>query len=263
MRPVLYEALARKAFGLGNLVFVMGKNEVPAAAVNVYLVAERSAVHCRALYVPAGSALAPGRRPADFALLCRLPQREVGRVALFLGVLYPYAVEHVLHRPVRKATVSLIAGHVEVYVSARRGIRVTLLYEPGDEVLNVAYVFGGLEPYRRVVYVHLAHDGVNLFYGHCGILVRRYARLLRARDYLVVDVGIVARIGYRIPLLFEVFPYNVVYERLKAVTYVRLARDGYAAGIHLYFALFEGHEFFLSPCQSVVNSHLRSPFPVR
>ena len=258
MSPVLCKALARKAFGLRNLVFVVGENEVPAAAVDIYLVAECGAVHSRALYVPARPALTPGGIPAYFALLCRLPQCKVGGVPLLVGVFNAHAVEHILDRAVGKAAVGGEAGHVEIDVSACRGVCVAAFYQLCYEVDYVADVFGGFKPYVGVVYAELAHYLVGIFNHHLGVLVGGDARLVAARDDFVVDVGVVARILYVIALLLKVFAHYVVDERLKAVAYVRLARYRYAAGIHLYFARFDGLELLFLSGKRIVNSHNNS-----
>ena len=48
-----------RAFALGDFVFVMGKHQVDAAAVDVEGLAEQSLAHRRAFNVPAGTAAAP------------------------------------------------------------------------------------------------------------------------------------------------------------------------------------------------------------
>ncbi len=52
------------AFALGDLVFVMGKHQIDAAAMDVERLAQIFLRHGRAFDVPAGPAAAPGRFPA-------------------------------------------------------------------------------------------------------------------------------------------------------------------------------------------------------
>jgi hypothetical protein len=75
---------ARKCFGLGNFVLVVGEDEVEAAAVQVDLLAEVPQRHRRALNVPARPAGAPGAIPGGLARLRALPEREVHRVLFAL-----------------------------------------------------------------------------------------------------------------------------------------------------------------------------------
>ena len=113
------------------------ENQIHAAAVNVELFAEIFASHGRALAVPSGESLAPGRRPAhDVFGLRFFPQSEVHLVALL-----PYSVEftagvaHLLKiTPRQHAVVEILIvfHHVEIDRSvAHIGIsRVeNLLYE--------------------------------------------------------------------------------------------------------------------------------------
>src|SRR5262249_27645462 len=82
MRPVPGERhLARERLTLRDLVFVVGKDQVGPATMDVELLAQRFADHSRALDVPAGAAATPGARPRRLAWLGRLPQREITRIA--------------------------------------------------------------------------------------------------------------------------------------------------------------------------------------
>lgn len=62
---------------LRQLVIVMRELEVDAAGVYVERVAAHVGRHGRALYVPAGPARAPRRRPRRLARLAALPQGKV------------------------------------------------------------------------------------------------------------------------------------------------------------------------------------------
>ena len=237
----------------------MGEDEVSPAAVDVDLIAEGGAVHRRALDVPAGAALAPRRIPADLAGLGRLPEREVVGMALCIVIFDAHAVERVLLVPPRELPVGGEGIDVKVDVTVVCGISVPR----GDERLHkgndVADVLRRLEPEGGVVHIELAHHMVDLFYHHLGILVRRDARLLGAGDDLVVHVGVVAGIRHLVALFFEELAEDIVEHRLKGVADVGLARHRDAAGIHLDLPLLEGHKFFLSSRQRIINFHLVSP----
>ena len=105
MHPIFYEPFAGQRFGLRYFVFVVGKYEISAAAVNIYLIAERLSVHRRAFYMPAGATLSPGGFPENLAFFSRFPEREIERVALVLVVVYSYAVKRVFKISVRKSAV--------------------------------------------------------------------------------------------------------------------------------------------------------------
>ena len=84
VHPVSGEGLAVGRLALGDLVLVVREDQILAAGVNVDLLAQIFLGHHGALDVPAGTALAPVGLPVGLALLLRLPEHEVGRVALAL-----------------------------------------------------------------------------------------------------------------------------------------------------------------------------------
>src|SRR5690348_12398970 len=79
VQPVFDEGPAGRAFALGNLVLVMGKNQILAAQMEVKTFSEHFHAHGAALDVPAGPAFTPRTRPEHVAVLrhTRLPEREV------------------------------------------------------------------------------------------------------------------------------------------------------------------------------------------
>src|SRR5262245_58301266 len=82
VHPEIDEALAARTLALRDFVFVMRKDEILAAAVQIERGPAVLHAHRRALDVPARAAGAPGARPGGLARLRRLPQREIERVVL-------------------------------------------------------------------------------------------------------------------------------------------------------------------------------------
>src|SRR5262249_57330343 len=85
VHPEVREARSGPRLGLRDLVGVVNRDVVLAAAMDVEEVAEIFLRHGRALDVPARETLAPGTVPLHLPLLARggeLPQRAVGRVLL-------------------------------------------------------------------------------------------------------------------------------------------------------------------------------------
>src|SRR5690606_12808645 len=111
------------AAGLGELVLVVGEDQVEPAAVDVELVAEVAAGHGGALDVPAGPARAPRAGPGGVGRLLRLgglPQREVARVALAARVGVVGRL-HVVRALPGQAAVLGVGGDVEVDVTGAVG----------------------------------------------------------------------------------------------------------------------------------------------
>jgi len=70
------------ATALGDLVLMMGEDEVQPAAMDIEGHAQQLLRHSRALDMPAGPALAPGTVPAGLAFLGRFPQDEIAGTLL-------------------------------------------------------------------------------------------------------------------------------------------------------------------------------------
>ena len=95
MEPEARERLAGEGLGLGNFVFVMRKDKVFAAGVQVEAFPQHFHGHDGALDMPARAAGADDRVPGSLAGLGRLPQSEVaGAVFVVFVEIHPRAVFH-------------------------------------------------------------------------------------------------------------------------------------------------------------------------
>jgi hypothetical protein len=113
---------------------VVREDEVVAAAVHVEVEAEKPLGHGRALDVPAGTPVSPGRRPVGvLALLGRLPEREVERIVLAVGALDPLALIHLVDVAARQLPVARQGPDAEVDVAVRR-VGVAALHERLDQL---------------------------------------------------------------------------------------------------------------------------------
>ena len=114
VHPVARERRAAVgAAALRDLILVVREDEVDAAAVDVDGLAQMRADHRRTFDVPAGPAAAPRRVPADHALGDRLPQHEVGGIALERRDLDPGAGDHRLAVAAAQRAIIGIAGDAE------------------------------------------------------------------------------------------------------------------------------------------------------
>ncbi len=181
------------AFALGDLVLVVGEEEIEPAAVKVEGLSQELAAHGRALDVPAGATLAPRAVPRGLAGLGGLPQRKVERLALLLSDLDALAGLHVVELSLREPRIRGVLADLKVDVSL--GLVGDAL---GDERLDERDDLGnrvgdlgrdiGLEQVQRL--------GVGLEFAdeaggeRDGLL----AGLLRGVDDLVVDVRVIAHV---------------------------------------------------------------------
>src|SRR5206468_7244065 len=116
--PQLRQRRSPRSAGLCLLVFVVGEDEIAAAAVDLKSQAELLLRHRRALNVPTGSAAAPGRIPRGVLIwLLGLPQREIHRIALALRALHPLSLIHLAHSLMGDLAVLRVRRDREVDVS--------------------------------------------------------------------------------------------------------------------------------------------------
>src|SRR5690606_28139543 len=82
---------------LGQLVLVVGKDQVDAAAVDVESLAQVPPGHGRTFDMPARPTATPGGVPAALGVVRRLPQDEVHRVLLVWSDIDTRACQHLVH----------------------------------------------------------------------------------------------------------------------------------------------------------------------
>ena len=95
MHPVPGHGLAKTALALSDFVFMVGKNQVKAAAVDIEAFSQIFIGHGGAFDMPAGTALAPGAFPGGLAGFCLFPQSKVGGIPLAAVYSHPGAVQQV------------------------------------------------------------------------------------------------------------------------------------------------------------------------
>ena len=77
VHPVFCKRLVIGCLGLCDLIFMMRKDQILSAGMNIDLFAEITFAHDGALDVPAGTSLTPAGIPVRLAFLFRLPQYEI------------------------------------------------------------------------------------------------------------------------------------------------------------------------------------------
>ena len=122
VKPIVAEAFSRAALRLSYLILVVREYEVLTAAVNIYALTQKAHNHCRALYMPAGSAHSPGGPPCGLTGLRSLPEGEVEGVLLYIRDVNASARFEVLDEHTRELSV-----HTEVILEGDGRNRARLL----------------------------------------------------------------------------------------------------------------------------------------
>ena len=132
--PVAGKRLSGEALGLGDLVLMVRKDQVVAAAVDVDLVAQVQQVHRRAFDVPARPALAPRAVPTRLARLGRLPQGEIAFVLFLLAARHTRAGDGLIQPPSGELAIVGIGPHAEIDIAAGRDVGVLFLQQAGHHL---------------------------------------------------------------------------------------------------------------------------------
>jgi len=257
VHPVLHELLPRGRLALGHLVLVVGKDQVPSAAVDVEGLAQVAGTHGRALDVPARSARAPRALPGGLTRLRGLPQSEVLRVPLPLVHFDTGARGQLLHLAAGELAVAGEPGgvHVDVTVDA---VGQALLLEGLDDPDDVVDVLGG--PGEMV-------DGLDpqglealpvVGFDVAGQLPDGPAFLVGPVDELVVDVGDVQDEGDTVAFVLQVALDGVEDHRSDQVTDVAVHVDRRPADIHPHLPRGDRFEGLLPAGQRVIHTHASS-----
>ena len=261
VHPVVREGHAVAALALGDLVLVVGEDEVLPAAVDVDRPAQIAARHGGALDVPSGAAFAPGGGPARLAGLGGLPQREVHRVLLQLAGGDARAGLQLLERLVGELAVFRIAARAEVDVAILGGVGVALLHKRFDDGEDLADVLGGERVHGGGA--HVQPGGVH------AVFVDVFARnrevvgafLVRAADDLVVNVGEILHERDLHAAVFEIAAEHVEHADGAGVADVDEVVDRGAAGVNLRLARRDRHKLLFPARKGVVDFHVTlSPF---
>ena len=243
-----------RADALRDLVLVVGKHQVGAAAVDVETLAQQCPRHRRALDVPAGPPPAPRAFPAGLRGVRRFPQDKIHRIALVGRHLDAGAGDHVVGGAARQAAIVGERRHLEQHMAVRR-IGFALRDQPLDHRDHLADVFGR----ARLVGGRQAAQRRHVVLKPARRLLRHrvdgHAALLRPRDDLVVDVGDVAHIGHVIGAVgvAQQPEQHVEHHRRPRVADVGAVIDRGAADIHPHVVGIERRERPLAPRHAVVK----------
>ena len=94
-------ALGMRTAALRDLILMMRKQQIIAAAMNIKTMAKKLIRHRRAFDMPARASTSPGAWPARRLRIRGFPQDKIHRVALIGGHFHPCACNHVIHTPAR------------------------------------------------------------------------------------------------------------------------------------------------------------------
>ncbi len=266
VHPVVRKGAAVGTLALGDLVLVVGEDQILSAAVQVDGLAQMGAAHGAALDVPARAAHAVGAFPCRLAGLGGLPDGKVGgvflQVVLHLAAQLTVAALQIVQLEVAQLAVAFIALDPEVHVAVLCHIRMTGLNEILDDVQDLVDVLGGAGLNSRLAAVQTLGILEVLCLKALGDLLHRGALFLALGDELVVDVGDVGNVQYLVAAVFQIAAQGVEHDQRAGVADVDEVINGGTADVDAVLARHLRHEFFFLTGQGVKDLHGRFSFVV-
>ena len=237
MHPVAHKFFPGHAFALRNLCFMMRKNVIDAAAVNVELIAEQCRGHGATFDMPPRPSPPPGRIPANIAVLFipRFPKREVADV-FFLVLVAPDTSRRPQLFQIQMRQLSVFGKFIDAKVDrlVLRLICEIAFNQLGDHLdhareivrLGRARIFiGAFDPQSVEIFKKSALE-------RFGESVQRNFRLPRPANGFVIDIGDVHHPMHFEAAHFEV-PLQQIFENVGAkISNVRVAINRRSAGVH-------------------------------
>jgi len=235
VHPAVGKRLAGRAFALRDFVFVMGKRQVGATAMDVERFSQQLACHGRTLDVPAGPTGAELTGPLDFvgfAVLGAFPEHRIERIVLAVEHRDALARVQFVDRLAGQLAVTGKLAHRVVHVAIGRAVRQALLLQRPDHrqhlrdvVRGARFVRRAFDPQRIGVFMeridHAIGQGANAFAVFHG-----------TPDDLVVDVGNVAYVVDAIAASPQPALHHVERDHGTRMPQMTKIIDGHATNVH-------------------------------
>ena len=251
------------ALALGDLVLVVGEDQILTAAVQVDGPAQMGAAHGTALDMPAGAAHAIGAFPGGLAGLGSLPDGEVGgvflQVILHLAAQLAVAALQIVQLEVAQLAVFRVALDAEVDIPVLGNVGVAGIDQVLDDVQDLLDVLrctgldGGLFAVQTGGILEVLGLKALGHFLHGGAL------LLALLDELVINIGDVGDIDNLVAAVFQIAAQGIEHDQRAGIADVDIVVNGGAADIDAVFAGHLRHKLFLLTGQGVENLHKNSP----
>ena len=251
MQPVARKAIAR-CMRLRQLVFMVWKDKIRPAAMDIKAFAQIFAAHGRAFDMPARPPFAPGAGPADFAGFCRFPERKIQRVTLGLARCHARAALQVVDIAAGERAVFRQRTHVKIDVAAS-GIGMAAV----DDALHQRDDIANMLRHARMLVCrqHVQRSGVFKISGDIFFRQRFgvHAFLRGALDDLIVNIGKVLYKGHIPAAPLEIAADGIEYHQRPRIAEVDIVVCRRSAAVNANLPWLQGHEFLFFPVLRVVK----------
>ena len=258
MHPVVGKGLSRGALALGYLVFVMGKFQILAAAMDIKGIPQIFLAHGAAFDMPARPSLGKRAFPCRFPGFLRLPEREIHGIFFHIVDLDARPHFQIVQILPGELAIVLEALGIVIYVAVFRHISVPFLDKPGNQADNILDMLSRLGVHSRRADIQ-ALGVFEIF------LDKMFAQLLDGNpllvgslDHLVVNVRKILDERDLIAPIFQIPAQCVKNNKRTGVSDMKIVVYRGAAGIDPRFPGMHGNELFLFSGHGIKNFQVNS-----
>ena len=259
MHPVAGKGAAVGALALGDLVLVVGENQVLTAAVEVNGLAQVGAAHGAALNVPARTAHAVGALPGRLTGLGCFPDGKVRRVffqvIVHLAAQLPVPALQIVQLQVAQFAVLGVALDAEIDIAVLGNVSVAGVDQVLDDIEDLLDVLGGAGLDGRLFAVEAGGVLEVLGLKALGHFFHGSALFLALFDELVVDIRNVGNVENLVAPVLQVAAQGVKHDQRAGIADVDIVVNGGAADIDAVLARHLRHELFFLAGQGVKDLH--------
>ena len=259
VHPVAGKLTAVGALALGNLVLVVGEDQVLTAAVQIDGLAQMGAAHGAALNVPARAAHAVGAFPCGLAGLCGLPDGKVGgiflQIVLHAAAQLAVAALQIVQIQVAQLAVAGVALHPEVHIAVLGNVGVAGVDQILDDIQNLGDMLGSAGLHGGLFAVQTG--GILQVLGLKALchLLHGGALFLPLLDELIVDISDVGNVDHLVAPVFQIAAQGIEHDQRACVANVDIVVHSGAADVDAVLAGYLRYKFFLLSGQGVEDLH--------
>ena len=258
MHPVFCKWYAIGCLTLGDLIFMMRKDQILSAGMNVNLVSKVFFGHNRTLDMPARTAFAPVRIPIWLAIFFRFPEYEIQRILFQIAGYFDISVSgfQIIDVFMGKLAVLSKFSRSVIYGTICCLISITFIDQRLDHCQHARNLLRSQRMSSCRFYIHICHiffalSDVAFCHFFCGSTL--------FNGFFYDFVIYICKIGYIIDFVsfvFQISAHRIEYDHRTGISNMDKIVYGRSAYIHFYFSFLKRHELFFLLGQRIVKFHV-------
>ena len=254
MKPVICKISVISALALGNLIFMMWKNQILSTTMNIKRVPKIFLCHRTTFYMPPRTSFTPRRYPKWLSVFFLFPKCKIHRIFLYFWYINPSPKFQLLNFLIRQFPIILILLHLKI------NIPIFLISKPIiNQFLNNLNNFLHILSNLRSFHTFKNIQPVNIFKKTLYIFFWNFTCRNSFFNWFVYNLIIHIRKILHI-INFHPFIFKISCQRIKnhnwtCISQMYVIIDSRSANIHFYLIFFYCLKFFNFICHCIVKFH--------